>query len=134
MLLAAIFGFQTSAQKTDEKAIEKVIHSFALAGDENNSKVLEEVLDPSYRIVMNQLFGSKAVTTMNRAQYLEKIESKEFGGDTRTITIHKILINGNTAIAQVTFKGLKMTFKSFIQMAKAENGSWKLVSDTPTIQ
>ncbi len=131
---AVCFGLVSSAQMNDEKAIEVVIHSFAEAGDQQNVEALSDCLDESYRIVMNQLFGSKEVSVMAREVYLQKIKAKEFGGDSRNTEVETILVNGNTASAKVIFKGKQMTFVSIIGLVKNAKGDWKMVSEVPVIQ
>ena len=122
-----------SAQNSEVKKIEKVITAFSKAGDRNDSKMLEAYLDDNYRIVMNRLFGAETVSVMDKTTYLEKIKSKEYGGDKRVVTIENVVINGATASAKVTFKGSKMTFVSILVLIQDANGNWKLVSDIPTI-
>ncbi|WP_421763478.1 nuclear transport factor 2 family protein [Ekhidna sp.] len=134
LLTTIIFlGFATYGQKDDQKAIKSVIIAFSKAGDAQDTKVLSDVLDESYRIVMNQLFGSKEVNVMSRDVFLEKIKTKEFGGDERDVSIGQIILNGNTATAHVSFKGIKMTFTSLIVLVKNAEGKWKMVSETPVI-
>ena len=123
----------TSAQKNEIQAIEIVISEFALAGDENNAEKLATCLDDNYRVVMNRLFGSKEVSIMSKSIYLEKIKSKEYGGDKRVLTIDNVLVNGTTASAKVIFKGKKMTFVSIITLIQDSKGNWKLISDVPIV-
>lgn len=122
-----------SAQNSEVKKIEKVITAFSKAGDRNDSKMLEAYLDDNYRIVMNRLFGAETVSVMDKTTYLEKIKSKEYGGDKRVVTIENVVINGATASAKVTFKGSKMTFVSILVLIQDANGNWKLVSDVPIL-
>ena len=130
--LIAITG--VTAQTADEEAVKKVIVAFSEAGDKNNVEVLEKCLDDNYRVVMNQLFGSKEVTTIPKEVYLEKIRTKEFGGDTRKVTIEQVTLNGSTAMAKVIFQGSKLTFNSLIVLLKDEKNTWKLLSDIPIIR
>ena len=133
-LVCSIFSVMAcNAQKNEMSKIEKVITEFSKAGDENNTEKLETYLDDNYRIVMNRLFGSKEVSVMSKKIYLEKINSKEYGGDKRVLTIDNIIINGTTASAKVSFKGTKMTFNSLILLIQNANGKWKLISDVPII-
>lgn len=125
--------FLAFAGTADEKAIRNVIENFAKAGDNNDTSALDRCLDENYRVVMNQLFGSDAVAVIPRSVYLQKIASKEWGGDRREAIIEKISVNGNTAVARVNFKGQKMTFRSLIMLVKDAKGQWKLISDTPVI-
>lgn len=122
------------AQKDEMKHIEKVITEFAKAGDENNAEKMANCLDDNYRVVMNRLFGSTEVSVLPKSVYLEKIRSKEFGGDNRAVTIENIVVNGTTASAKVTFKGEKMTFVSILVLIQEADGKWKLILDTPIIQ
>lgn len=132
-LSAMLLGPIANAQKADAKAIEKTIRTFSKAGDEQNVNDLEVVLDASYRVVMNRLFGSTTAIVMTRDAYLDKIRNKEFGGDSRKVTIENVLINGETASAKVTFKGAKMTFVSLMTLVKTAEGNWMLVSDLPSV-
>ncbi len=130
-LLAAIGAMGQS--KNDDKAIEEVIAKFARAADAQDVPALDGLLDAHYRIVMNQLFGSPDVVVMDRATYLAKIKSKEFGGEKRKVEIQQIVLNGNTAIAKVSFKGQKMTFVSLLQFVRTKDGAWKVVNDMPVV-
>jgi hypothetical protein len=82
---------------------------------------------------MNRLFGSTEVSVMPREVYLDKIKSKEFGGDDRKLKIEDINVNGTNASTKVTFKGSKMTFVSIILLVKDGNGQWKLISEVPMV-
>jgi len=136
ILIGLIVLFASSplkAQSTDEKEIKDTVLAFAKAGDQNDVKTLEKHLDSNYRVVMNRLFGSSEVAIVPRSVYLEKIKNKEWGGDQRQVTFKDIIINENVATAKVMLKGKKATFVSLMDLIKTEKGSWKLISDTPTI-
>ncbi|NOQ74176.1 MAG: DUF4878 domain-containing protein [Crocinitomix sp.] len=133
ILMIAMLGTATNAQENEEKSIKEVITNFAKAADESNAEMLATYLDENYRIVMNRLFGSETVSIINKTDYLAKIETKEWGGDKRTVEVHSIVINGATASAHVTLKGEKSTFISIFTLIKNAAGEWRLLSDTPTI-
>lgn len=134
-LLCSMFTvFGCSAQQNETKKIEKVITAFSKAGDENDAENLAKYLADDYRVVMNRLFGSKEVSILPKSVYLDKIKSKEYGGDVRILTIENVLINGTTASAKVTFKGTKITFVSLIILVKDLEGNWKLISDVPMVK
>ncbi|WP_306643537.1 nuclear transport factor 2 family protein [Sanyastnella coralliicola] len=133
MLLMFAFAASSTIAQNDEKDIKQTIQQFAKAGDANDAAVLDEVLDANYRVVMNQLFGSDGVSVVPREVYMKKIESKEWGGDDRKVTIHSVHINGKSAVAKVTMEGKKMTFVSVLSLVQNKDGEWKLISDTPTI-
>ncbi len=134
LFVAAQSAVSCSSQSTDEKAIMDVIAAFAKAGDKNDVASLEKCLDVNYQIVMNRLFGSTEVSIMSRETYIEKIRTKEYGGDDRKLTIENICLNGSAASAKVTFAGGKMTFVSIIVLIRDDKGMWKLVSDIPVVK
>ncbi len=133
MVLMGIVTLTASAQQKEEKAIKGVIKEFAAAADENNADRLAKCLDDNYRVLMNRLFGSPDVSVVTKDDYLAKIESKEWGGDKREVTIQSITVNGTTASAHVTLKGTKATFVSLFILIKDADGNWKLSSDTPIV-
>lgn len=137
VILMSVFALfiviSSNAQSGDKKAIRETIVGFSNAGDKNDADKLASYLDDSYRIVMNRLFGSKEVSVMSRDVYLEKIRTKEFGGDNRKVEIESIVINGSTASAKVSFNGSKMTSVSILSLVRDENNDWKLVSDMPIV-
>lgn len=123
-----------SAQKSEVNNIKEVITAFSNAGDNNDSKKLATYLDDNYRIVMNRLFASESVSIMDKSTYLGKIESKEYGGDKRELTIENVIVNGTTASTKVSFKGEKTTFVSIILLIQNKEGKWKLISDAPIVK
>ena len=133
ILLAMVSMPISQTQPTDMEAIQSTITAFAKAADQNDAKTLAQYLDPNYRIVMNQLFGSSEVNIMPRAVYLDKIAKKEFGSDDRSLKFENISINGSSASAIVLLKGEKMTFRSIFTLVKNAEGKWKLVSDVPEV-
>ncbi len=133
-LIAIMTITATACAQTDEtKKIKETIIEFAKAGDENDAKKLAGYLDENYSIAMNQLFGSPDMSIVDRAFYLSKIESKEWGGDKRAIKFLSLDVNGKNAFAKVEMKGAKMTMVSYIVLAQDKNGQWKLVFDSPTL-
>ncbi len=119
---------------TEVQAIQQTITEFIKAGDNQNTKKMESLLDANYRVVMNQLFGSSEVSILPRAVYLEKIQKKEFGGDQRQITFEQITVNGNTASVQVYLKGQKMSIRSLYSLIKNSSDKWQIISDMPVVQ
>ena len=136
-MLIGILGLMVTAniyaQKSDVQLIEETVFEFAKAGDNQDVKAFEKILDVNYRVVMNRLFGGDKVAVLPRSVYLDKIKNKEFGGDKREVTIHNITINGTTANVKVTLKGEKMIFTSLLTLAKNGVGEWLLISDVPVL-
>jgi len=132
--MALLYAIGSYGQSSQEKtAVKQVITQFADLTANQDATSLADILDPTFRVVMNQLFGSKEVMSMDRAAYLEKIQNKEFGGEERKVEIHSIDVNGKTAQAKVSFKGDAMTFTSYLNFVQVASGEWKLIQDLPTV-
>ena len=124
-----VLGMICNAKKNEVENIEKTIIEYSKASDENDAEKLAGYLDDNYRVVMNRMFGSKDVSIISKKVYLEKIKSKEYGGDTTVVIIENIVINGKTATAKVTSIGTRMTFVSMSILIQEPDGNWKLLSD-----
>ncbi len=135
IFLLTFFTLNTmTAQTTHEtEAIEKTITSFAKAADARDEKMLDELLDAEFRLVLNQLFGGRGLVIITKQAYLAKIASKEFGGDNRSVTIESILVSGKNASARAFFKSEKMTIVTLLQLIKTAEGKWKIINDLPSI-
>jgi hypothetical protein len=131
--LMAIFSSVDLTYGDDHEAVEKVIKAFSKAGDERNVAKIEQLTSADYRIVMNQLFGSNEISTMDRATYILMIETKKFGGDERTVKVNSIIISGYNAVADVVLSGKEMNLRSIFTLCKDNEGKWVLLSDTPTV-
>ncbi len=129
-LFSLLFSFASADLGDDKTAIKKVLTKFTKAGDSNDAKALDLLLNEHYRITMNQLFGSKDIAVMDKSTYLDMIRSKKFGGDKRRIDIQSINIQGNNAVVHVHFLGEKANFNSILGFAKTAEGNWQLISDT----
>jgi ketosteroid isomerase-like protein len=129
--LVMMTSLHAQTSKEDMKAIKETITAFAKAGDSNDTNSLDQYLDDNFRIVMNQLFGNKDVMLVDKAGYMAKIGSKEWGGDSRELEFENITVNNTSASAKVIMKGSKSTFSSLITLIKNSDGKWKLVSDVP---
>lgn len=136
LMCTILIPMATNAQSeiSNYAQIETTIRGFLAAGDKNDAKDLQRFLDDNYRVVMNQLFGSSDVMVVSKDLYVSKIESKEWGGDTRVVTIENIQVNGKTASAKVTQVGTKATFISTMVLIQHADGNWKLISDTPIVK
>lgn len=134
LTMSSILNFaEQKPSSPDEQLVRETIISFAKAADVNDDQKLATFLDDNYRIVMNQLFGSDVVAIMPKEVYLEKIRTKEFGGDTRKVEFQSLSMNGMNAVVKVKFAGTKMTFVSLITLVKNKDQEWKIISEVPTI-
>lgn len=126
--------FQSLGQTHQEKIqIENLVKEFALMGEQQDAEQLNDLLHDEFRIVMNQLFGSKEVSIMTKQLYLQKIKDKEFGGDKKTVVLSDLSILGNNASAKVQFKGEKTSFTSLIHFVRNIMDEWKLIEEIPVM-
>jgi len=121
----------SNAQQSEINNIKNVITEFAKAMDDSDPIKLSTYLDDNYRIIMNRIFGKDEVVIMPKMAFLQKIETKEFGGDQRVVTFFDITINKTIASVKVNFEGKKANFTSIITLIKDLEGNWKLIGDTP---
>ena len=70
--LSALFLLFELRVRSSEDSIAAIINAFSKARDQQNTEVLEDLLDDNFRIVMNQLFGSTEVSIMPKSDYLDK--------------------------------------------------------------
>ncbi|HMO40711.1 MAG TPA: nuclear transport factor 2 family protein [Saprospiraceae bacterium] len=127
-------GFHPTPFSDDAPKIRQVITNFSLYADQQDADAMDAILDSSYRIVLNRLFGSTEVGFMDKATYLQMLRDKQFGGDRRSVTIYTLDINGNNAMVKATFAGQQMTTTNYLLLAKTEQGHWRIVSDMPTVE
>lgn len=130
-VLMAMAGSQVKAQTPEMKEVKNTVKAYMTSGDQNDAKTMATLLDPNYRVIMNRLFGATEVSIMPREVFLQKIESKEFGGDKRTLTFSEVAVNGSTAVVNVKAKGMKSTIQTIIVLIKDDKNKWQLVSETP---
>lgn len=121
-------------QTTAEEAVKQTIIQFAMAADNRDIAMLDNLLHTHFRLGMNRLFGSNDLNTMDKSVYIDKIKSGELGGDKRAVTIENITIVQNNAMAKATFKGSKMTIVTLLQLIKTSDGKWMVLNDIPTIE
>lgn len=135
MMMAFLSVATVYAQgKAESKKIQAAITQWAQAADLQNADAAGAFLDEKYSIVMNRLFGSKDVTTMDKATYLQMLRDKKLGGDPRVLKFKRITVVGTIASVQLEMTGKKLKFDSFIQLAQDAEGNWKLVSDVPYVR
>lgn len=132
ILTLALFcaSMLTRAQMAE---VSQTVKQFIEAGDDRNVQALEALLHDEYRVVMNRLFGLKEVMVMDKATYVGKIESGEFGGDERVSTIEAVQLNGEHATVRVKTSGKELTMRSDLVLVRNAAGSWQVVTDVPTI-
>lgn len=131
-LFTAVSGF--SQKSSDEKMVSKIVHQFAASADKQDAVKMEKILDTQYRAVLNQLFGSKEVSVMDKTAYLQMIRDKKIGGDNRKVEILAIDITHNNAAVKARFTGTELNFQTYLFLAKDTHGQWKIVSDMPFIE
>jgi len=136
IVIAAILATGLS-DATDEKDLQKIsaaVHAFAESADKQDIPKMDEVLHAEFRAVVNRLFGSEEVAVMPKTAYLDLLKAGKIGGDSRTVQIQSIDLEGNNAMVRAVFTGKELVFTTYLQLVKEAAGNWKIISDMPTIE
>ena len=67
-----VLGTILTAQTDETKNVKKAVEGFIKAGDNSDADKVATYLDDNYRVVMNRLFGSDAVSVVTKDEYVEK--------------------------------------------------------------
>lgn len=114
--------------KEDVEAIEKVITTYAEAGDTQDTQLLRTVIGEEFRVTMNDT-KEGVVKVIDRASFINFLDQKVFGGDKREVVIENLdVYNSTTATVKVALKGEKATMYNYLSLVKV-NGKWIVVQD-----
>jgi len=130
--LTTMLNLNTSSN--DVMEITNVIYDFSKSADERNVSKMESILHKDFRAIVNQAFGSKEIQMTDKATYIDLLNKKIIGGDSRTIQIESIDMEGVNAVVKVQLKGSSLIFTTFIQLVKNSTDKWQVISDMPMIQ
>ncbi|MFN7119250.1 MAG: nuclear transport factor 2 family protein [Saprospiraceae bacterium] len=134
LLFSSALTSSANLDKQDQEKIVTVVTQFAKYADTQDATAMSAILDDQYRAYLNRLMGSNQVNTLDKTTYLQLLKDKKIGGEERTVTIATVDVNGNNAFVKVKMEGKKMTFVSYLLLAKSEGGDWKIVADMPAIE
>lgn len=129
--LALMMISKVSTAQTEKEAVKEIVTQFVKAADNQNAELVSELLHDDFRVVMNQLFGSKEVILMNKSTYVQLIREKKMGGEKRSVEFISVDVVNQNASVKVLLKGKTMVFESLIQLIKATDGNWLLINDLP---
>ena len=134
LAMALVGNSAASAQKADKAQIKSTIQQWIAAGDQQSAEAAAPLMDATFHVYLNQMFGSDKVTTIDKEGYLSMLREKKLGGKARTLKFKRITIAGNIATVQLEMKSSVLLFNGFIQLAKDKTGNWRIVSDLPSIE
>ena len=131
----SFFAFSaTFAQNMEEQKVQEAVTTFCKSADQRNITNMDNIMDENFMVIGNGLFGSKEVSITNKETYLQLLKDQKIGGDSRKVTFIATDINDNNAVVKAEFDGSEYIFTTYIQLAKNEQGLWKIVSDMPQIK
>jgi Putative lumazine-binding len=137
MIFMTLFVFCAAAVQaqtvTDLSKIEAAVRQFSAGGDKQDVAVLDKVLHPQFRAVVNRAFGSPDLSLMDKSLYLQLMKDKKIGGDQREVYLLQTDIGENTALVKAIFHGKSLRFTTFISLVKLPTGEWQIVGDMPEI-
>ncbi|MEL7160280.1 MAG: nuclear transport factor 2 family protein [Bacteroidota bacterium] len=122
---------KSSAMETDETAVKTALTEFLSAGDVRDVARLEAVLNPQFRVCVNQFMGQPGVTVIDRAGYLGMIGAGKLGGSPRQVAVRSVEVVGNVAFVRATLDSDTLHFESNFVLAQDALGDWTVLSDTP---
>lgn len=129
MLFLGLFALASTGLHHDLEAIAKVIHQFAQGADRNDIALQSAVMDENFRVVWNDTAEGK-IKVLDRATYLQLIDSKKFGGGDRQVEIISIdfyeSVNAKAKV-KLSQEG-KPTFYTFYSLVKT-GGKWLITED-----
>jgi len=132
IILGILVSIAAIGQSQNSKAqVISAVKNFVEGGDNQDVKKLASLLHESHRLVWND--GKKDPFIADKSYYLSKIDSKEWGGDTRILEIESIELNGEVnAKVKAKLTSDKMEMHSFYSLVKVQN-DWKIIEDLVSV-
>lgn len=137
--LILIFGLLAMSLNTnqaddkDRELITQAVKTFSLSADKRDSDQMNKILHKDFRAIVNRLFGSDELSTMDKSTYLDLLKQGKIGGDQREVKIQSIHVEANNAVVHAKLHGKALLFETFIQLVKDVEGNWTVISDMPVI-
>jgi hypothetical protein len=130
LLVALMMTTRAQAQNAKQQ-IRSSVAAFVSGGDAQDVAAIDAVLHESYRIVWHDGTAASPLI-VDKASYLDKIRSKEWGGDQRRVAIDEIVMTGEAnATVKATLSSDKADFHTQLALINSE-GTWKIVQDLVT--
>lgn len=131
MIKSILFLFGMSlfavAAAQNEKEIKKTVINYASAGDKQDVSALQMLLHDQHRLVWHD--GTKAPFILDKSGYIAKMESKEWGGDQRKVSIEAVeQFDGINATVKAVLDGKAAQMRSIFSLIKVD-GEWKIVEE-----
>lgn len=113
--------------------IKQNIASFVKGGDTNDKDLLDRVVHPQYQNIQDGFFKDQGIYVFSKAEYLDLVDRKTFGGSPRTIQYESLKQTGNIAIAKVILESAYLKFYSTI-VTVFEKDRWMVISNIPVVE
>lgn len=136
ILISSLTCVQVSKSQSimEKKNVENAVKQFVQGADQRNTEQMANVLDDSFRAVVNRAFGGDELMLISKAAYLDMMDQGKLGGDTREIEILLVDITGNNALVKARLTGKTMVFTTYIALVKNKENRWLIVSDQPHVE
>lgn len=109
------------------------IEAFVQAGDNRDVATLEKILHTNFQNIQDGFFEKDGIFVFSKADYIELISTKKFGGSPRSINFQSIQKTGNIITAQVKLESEFLIFHSLI-VCVYTNGLYQIINNIPTIE
>lgn len=128
MMLMITFALTAAQGQGSAQALEQLVFQFNEGGVQNDIERLQPILHDNFRIVFNNTAENK-VQIIDRANYLDLIEKKVFGGEARDVKIETMQIDeGLMASVKTQQQGSKNTIFALKQFVYQE-GRWLMTEE-----
>ncbi len=133
LLTIVLFSCKSNSQNANVDDVKSALTEYLVAGDTNDVKKLKPYLHHNFRVTLYD--GKKdAASILDKATYISFIDTKKFGGYTRTASYEDIqFIGDHMASVKVTLTSPgKPTLKNFYSLIKTK-GKWQIIQDYVTL-
>ncbi len=122
-----VVAVATGQSKSSDPKIAEAVKNYSKFGDTHDVSGLNQILHDQHRLVWND--GTKAPFIADKSSYIAKIESKEWGGDKRTVSIESVeSFDGVNASVKAVLDGEKAQMRSIFSLVKAD-GEWRIIEE-----
>lgn len=124
----------TVTMSVESNEIQTTINDFVQAGDERNVSQMEQLLNPQFRVAINQFQGGEGVTVIDRQAYLDMLAAGKLGGSSRLLEILSVEVQKHTAFVRAKLTSPSLIFETLFTLAEDKEGHWTIVSDNPFVR
>lgn len=125
---------QPTATINNARQIEQAVTQFIKGGDNSDTRMLEAVLHPDFRVASHGFMGRPGVTIITRDEYIANVRAGIFGGMPRKMTIENVENLGRIANVTLWLESTLNDFVSYNSLVLDTDGKWKLIHNLAVVE